>query len=123
MVEQFRRVTRRGFPLRLRLAVFPPRPFWETSPSYNLSKEISEGRIYLGIDVFVAPTTNAPYFVRPAVAQVAAPARPGYELVGLVAVMQLGGLFAAGAVVPLRVLPREARANGPVLVAAPAADA
>ena len=29
------------------LPLFPPRPFWETSPSCNWSNDISEGRIYL----------------------------------------------------------------------------
>ena len=39
------------------------------------------------------------------------------------AVVQLRGSLAAGAVVPLGILPREARAKGAVFVAAPAADA
>ena len=40
-----------------------------------------------------------------------------------VVVVQLRGFFAAGALVPFGVLPRQVRANCAVLVAAPAADA
>ena len=112
-----------GLPVRAEAGGFPAAAVLGDFANLQLVQQNSEGRIFYGVDCFVAPSANAPDLVLPPVAQVAAPARPRYEAVGLVIVMQLRSLGAARAVVPLGVLPCQARANGAVLVAAPATDA